>query len=124
MCKHVAAALYGVGARLDEKPELLFQLRAVDGNDLAASLDGALPLTKRGLAAGKVLQTEDVSALFGLDMDGGDDAADGGGPVASRTAKAEQLRAAKAGATRKPARPAAKPKARAKAAARRSSRSR
>src|SRR3972149_5084651 len=30
MCKHVAAALYGVGARLDEKPELLFRLRGVD----------------------------------------------------------------------------------------------
>jgi uncharacterized Zn finger protein len=30
MCKHVAAALYGVGARLDEQPELLFVLRNVD----------------------------------------------------------------------------------------------
>jgi len=30
MCKHVAAVLYGVGARLDERPELLFQLRGVD----------------------------------------------------------------------------------------------
>src|SRR5215510_5072434 len=27
MCKHVAAVLYGIGARLDEKPELLFTLR-------------------------------------------------------------------------------------------------
>jgi uncharacterized Zn finger protein len=30
MCKHVAAALYGVGARLDEQPHLLFLLRQVD----------------------------------------------------------------------------------------------
>src|SRR6185437_11081600 len=30
MCKHVAAALYGVGARLDQQPELLFVLRKVD----------------------------------------------------------------------------------------------
>ena len=37
MCKHVAAALYGVGARLDEKPELLFVLRGVDENELIAS---------------------------------------------------------------------------------------
>lgn len=29
MCKHVAAVLYGVGARLDEKPELFFTLRGV-----------------------------------------------------------------------------------------------
>jgi uncharacterized Zn finger protein len=30
MCKHVAAVLYGIGARLDERPDLLFLLRNVD----------------------------------------------------------------------------------------------
>jgi len=43
MCKHVAAALYGVGARLDERPELLFDLRGVDPAELiseAAALAG------------------------------------------------------------------------------------
>ena len=30
MCKHVAAVLYGIGARLDHQPELLFALRKVD----------------------------------------------------------------------------------------------
>jgi uncharacterized Zn finger protein len=34
MCKHIAAVLYGIGARLDEKPELLFTLREVDQQDL------------------------------------------------------------------------------------------
>ena len=34
MCKHVAAVLYGVGARLDEQPELLFVLRGVDHQEL------------------------------------------------------------------------------------------
>src|SRR5207245_7766421 len=34
LCKHVAASLYGVGARLDQKPELLFLLRGVDAADL------------------------------------------------------------------------------------------
>ena len=34
MCKHVAAVLYGVGARLDEKPELLFTLRGVNHEEL------------------------------------------------------------------------------------------
>ncbi|MFM0150661.1 SWIM zinc finger family protein, partial [Paraburkholderia sp. RL18-085-BIA-A] len=29
MCKHIAAVLYGVGARLDQQPELLFALRRV-----------------------------------------------------------------------------------------------
>ena len=38
MCKHVAAVLYGIGARLDEQPELLFRLRAVDEQDLVAGI--------------------------------------------------------------------------------------
>ena len=37
MCKHVAAVLYGVGARLDKKPELLFTLRGVDHEELIAA---------------------------------------------------------------------------------------
>ena len=39
LCKHLAAALYGVGARLDEKPELLFQLRG-DGRGLTDGFNG------------------------------------------------------------------------------------
>jgi uncharacterized Zn finger protein len=74
MCKHVAAVLYGVGARLDEMPELLFRLRAVDEKDLVADLDTALPISNQPLNVGKVLETDDLSALFGLDMDGGDGA--------------------------------------------------
>ncbi len=34
LCKHAAAALYGVGARLDASPELLFTLRGVDHLEL------------------------------------------------------------------------------------------
>ena len=68
MCKHVAAVLYGIGSRLDEKPELLFHLRAVDENDLVAHIDTALPLAKKGPDAGKVLESDDISALFGLEM--------------------------------------------------------
>lgn len=67
MCKHVAAVLYGVGARLDAKPELLFRLRAVDEADLVAGIDATLPLAKAG-ATGRVLEVDDMSALFGLDM--------------------------------------------------------
>jgi uncharacterized Zn finger protein len=68
MCKHIAAALYGVGARLDEAPDLLFRLRAVDPAELVAGIDTALPLSKVGPAAGKLLASDDISALFGLDM--------------------------------------------------------
>src|SRR2546427_311425 len=46
MCKHVAAVLYGVGARLDERPELLFKLRKGDGNALIARAGKGLPLLK------------------------------------------------------------------------------
>jgi uncharacterized Zn finger protein len=66
MCKHVAAVLYGVGARLDRNPELLFRMRAVDENDLLADLDDAIPASK--LPGERVLAGEDVSALFGLDL--------------------------------------------------------
>src|SRR5918993_5508073 len=69
MCKHVAAVLYGVGARFDERPELLFRLRAVDEKDLVADLDTALSISSRPLDVGKVLETDDISALFGLDLE-------------------------------------------------------
>src|ERR1035437_3370640 len=68
MCKHVAAALYGIGARFDHQPELLFRLRAVDEMELIANAGNAAPLAKQGPAAGKLLGDEDLSAIFGLDM--------------------------------------------------------
>src|SRR5437868_4808693 len=46
MCKHVAAALYGVGARLDKKPQLLFVLRDVDEGDLFAGSGEGMSLSK------------------------------------------------------------------------------
>jgi uncharacterized Zn finger protein len=69
MCKHVAAVLYGIGARFDSRPELLFRLRAVDEMELIAHAGKATPLAKQGPAAGKVLGGEDLSAMFGLDME-------------------------------------------------------
>jgi hypothetical protein len=75
LCKHVAAVLYGVGARLDEKPELLFRLRAVDEKDLLAHLDATTPLSMTGPAAGRILQSDDISALFGIEMADSDTAA-------------------------------------------------
>jgi uncharacterized Zn finger protein len=68
MCKHVAAVLYGIGARLDKQPELLFRLHGVDERELIAHADAGLPLAKKGPAAAKVLGGEDLSALFGLEM--------------------------------------------------------
>ena len=68
MCKHVAAVLYGIGARFDRQPELLFRLRMVDEMELIAHAGKATPLAKQGLAASKLLGGEDLSEIFGLDM--------------------------------------------------------
>jgi uncharacterized Zn finger protein len=68
MCKHVAAVLYGVGARLDEKPALLFALRGVDENQLLANAGQELSLKKAVPATTKVLEDGDVARLFGLEM--------------------------------------------------------
>jgi len=70
MCKHVAAVLYGVGARLDEKPELLFLLRHVDHRELVSQADSvaALTETKPG-AAVPTLAADDVGAVFGIEME-------------------------------------------------------
>ena len=68
MCKHVAAVLYGIGARLDHQPELLFRLHSVDEKDLIAGAGKALPQAKRAPAANKLLGGEDLAAMFGLDM--------------------------------------------------------
>jgi uncharacterized Zn finger protein len=73
MCKHVAAALYGVGARLDEKPQLLFVLRGVDENELLANAGRDLALTGAAPSAAKILDDSDVAALFGLEMAGSAD---------------------------------------------------
>ena len=47
MCKHVAAVLYGIGARLDEQPDLLFALRKVDQQDLIADGGQSLPGSRK-----------------------------------------------------------------------------
>lgn len=69
MCKHVAAALYGVGARLDSDPDLLFVLRGVDRAELVATVGADLPLTQTAAASERLLADDDVAALFGLEMD-------------------------------------------------------
>ncbi len=68
MCKHVAAVLYGIGARLDHQPELLFTLRQVAQQDLIAKVGVDLS-KKRTLVAGtKILASDDLSGMFGIEM--------------------------------------------------------
>ena len=71
MCKHIAAVLYGIGARLDEKPELLFLLRGVDHQDLIARAGKDIPRITRGKktpAQAKVLDATDLSGMFGIEI--------------------------------------------------------
>ncbi len=72
MCKHVAAVLYGVGARLDRQPELLFALRQVDQRALIARASRAAPLSKKAPSKARILATDDLAAMFGLDLAEGD----------------------------------------------------
>jgi len=68
MCKHVAATLYGVGARLDEAPRLLFVLRGVDEGELLSGSAQEMTHSKPAPDASAVLNDGDVAALFGIEM--------------------------------------------------------
>ncbi|MGD1036593.1 MAG: hypothetical protein ABR878_05235 [Roseiarcus sp.] len=68
MCKHVAATLYGVGARLDTAPDLLFMLRGVDRAELISTAGAGLRLEQAEAASGRILADDDVAALFGIEI--------------------------------------------------------
>ena len=70
MCKHVAAALYGVGARLDHQPEMLFMLRGVEPAEMIASAVSDVPRTRKP-GRGRLLKADDVSSIFGIELDMG-----------------------------------------------------
>jgi uncharacterized Zn finger protein len=69
MCKHVAAVLYGIGARLDVSPLLFFKLRSIPFEDLLKkSVDEKMKnlLKNAHRKTNRVLQGEDISKIFGL----------------------------------------------------------
>jgi uncharacterized Zn finger protein len=76
MCKHVAAVLYGVGARLDTSPELFFTLRGVNMDDLigqVAKKETEKLLSRQPVKSGRIIQSSDnrlsdISALFGVPL--------------------------------------------------------
>jgi uncharacterized Zn finger protein len=69
MCKHVAAVLYGVGARLDQSPELLFLLRSVNHADLITQAAAATDLSAKAATTGVELAEGELSAVFGIELD-------------------------------------------------------
>lgn len=76
MCKHVAAALLGIGARLDEDPILLFRLRQVEIGGLisqAAQERARKLLEKAKNKSARVLDDADLAGLFGIEIEEKDD---------------------------------------------------
>ena len=70
MCKHIAAVLYGVGARLDEKPELFFILRGVDMEELLAAASTTATVSISGaMAPGTGIDEADFSEIFGVEIE-------------------------------------------------------
>ncbi len=67
MCKHVAATLYGVGARLDHEPEMLFTLRGVDPTEMVEAAIEQPPAIRENHKS-RVLASDDLSSLFGIDI--------------------------------------------------------
>lgn len=71
-CKHLAAVMYGIAARLDTQPELLFLLRGVDHQELVSQAIAAGNLDRElSTAASGALGALDLSELFGIELDSG-----------------------------------------------------
>lgn len=115
MCKHVAAVFYGIGARLDQQPELIFTLRRVDAGDLVTRAGAGLPKSRKAPASSKVLDDALLADVFGIELA---DAAPAAKPAASRR-KPPAAKPAKTATPRKPAK--AKTPARASASPRKPS---
>ncbi len=68
VCKHVAAALYGVGIRLDARPELFFVLRQVDQAELLSGATAGAVARGRP-TAGKRIADDRLATVFGIDVE-------------------------------------------------------
>ena len=66
LCKHLAAVLYGVGARLETQPELLFVLRGVDHLELIGAATDASALAPAGTGA---IDVAHLSEVFGIEIE-------------------------------------------------------
>jgi len=107
MCKHVAAVLYGVGARLDQQPELLFRLRGVDHAELVCE-EAAQEVAARRSADARTLDEGDVADVFGIEIDPARKPAPrqpaAGADAARQTVAARKTGGRKGAAAKRPAR--------------------
>jgi len=110
MCKHVAAVLYGVGARLDQQPELLFKLRGVDPADLVNSTGTGLSGAGIAPASGKVLDNAALGDVFGIEIDTGGEPLAASPAARKRTGGQPAARTNRVSTPSTPAKPAASAK--------------
>ena len=68
LCKHLAATLYGVGARLDKEPALLFSLRGVDPADLISQVSAAEAVRQTDSNA-PAMSDSDMADVFGIELE-------------------------------------------------------
>lgn len=71
MCKHIAAVMYGIGARLDTQPDLLFLLRGVDHNELISAGVTADAIAGAGSrrARRRSLSGKELEDVFGVELE-------------------------------------------------------
>ena len=71
MCKHIAAVMYGIGARLETQPDLLFLLRGVNHEDLisADTVVDAIAGAGSRRARRRSLSGRDLENVFGVELD-------------------------------------------------------
>jgi uncharacterized Zn finger protein len=94
MCKHVAAALYGIGARFDEDPSLFFKLRGADTGDLitrAVKDKTEELLAKTKTKSAKVIADADLADIFGIDLDNKPDFAGNGTTAVSKKSAVKKI---------------------------------
>ena len=117
MCKHVAAVLYGVGARLDEEPGLLFLLRGVDHQELITSSAAAAvtrAVTRGATGGSRRIPESELAGIFGAEFAG--EAAPPAPPAKGLRGKRSKKTAAgrkptkKAGPARRPRKARGRPK--------------
>lgn len=96
MCKHIAAVLYGIGARLDEAPELLFRLRGADHRELITEAADSVAVKVTGPTA-STIAADSLADVFGIEIDVADVA------VPAATDSKATSKKVKSAAGRKPA---------------------
>src|SRR5205085_3553705 len=70
LCKHIAATMYGIGARLDTRPDLFFILRKVAMEDLVQRASTAAATRAAAPRRGRhTVDWKRLPKVFGIDLD-------------------------------------------------------